>query len=140
MFKAKNLELFSYFYGRSDIRPIVDVGKVLLVLYSRDYLAATINTWHTPLIFKHPVPGKDFSSISSIMDNFNIDLANNAGKDSSVSYNVELLNPSGSNPGDINGLTLIENQCIDAIAGYNNLLPFKFSTGNAGRPGAKLTK
>lgn len=140
MFKAKNLELFSDFYGRSDIRPIVDVGKVLLVLYSRDYLAATINTWHTPLIFKHTVPGKDFSSISSIMDNFNIDLANNAGKDISVSYNVELLNPSGSNPGDINGLTLIENQCIDAIAGYNNIPPFMFSKGKAGRLGGNANK
>ena len=36
MFKAKNLELFSDYYGRSDIRPIVNVGKVLLAFYSTD--------------------------------------------------------------------------------------------------------
>jgi len=140
MFKAKNLELFSDFYGRSDIRPIVDVGKVLLVLYARDYLAATINTWHTPLIFKHTVPGKDFSTINTVMDNFNQDLANNAGKDISVSYNVELLNPSGSNPGDIAGLNSIENQCIDTIAGYNNIPPFMFAKGKAGRLGGNANK
>ena len=140
MFKSKNLDLFSDFYGRSDIRPIVDVGKVLLVLYSRDYLAATINTWHTPLIFKHTVPGKDFSRINSIMDQFNLDLANNAGKDISVSHNVDLLNPSGSNPGDLNGLSLIENQCIDTIAGYNNIPPFMFAKGKAGRLGGNANK
>ena len=28
MSKSKSLDLFSDFYGRSDIRPIVDVGKV----------------------------------------------------------------------------------------------------------------
>ncbi len=105
--KGKNHDLFSDFYGRSDIRSLVDIGKVGLVLYSRDYLAATINTWHTPLIFKHTVPGKDFSRINSIMDQFNLDLANNAGKDISVSHNVELLNPSGSNSGDIAGLIAI---------------------------------
>lgn len=140
MYKSKNLDLFSDFYGRSDIRPIVDIGKVLLVIYSRDYLAATINTWHTPLIFKHNVPGKDFSTINTVMDNFNLDLANNAGKDISVSYNVELLNPSGSNPGDLAGLALIENQCIDAIAGYNNIPPFMFAKGKAGRLGGNANK
>lgn len=140
IFKSKNLDLFSDFYGRSDIRPITDVGKVLLVMYSRDYLAATMNTWHTPLIFKHTVPGKDFSKMNSIMDNFNNDLANNAGKDISVSYNVELLNPSGSNSGDISGLKLIEDQCIDAIAGFNNIPPFMFAKGKAGRMGGNANK
>ena len=140
IFKSKNLDLFSDFYGRSDIRPIADVGKVLLVLYGRDYLAATINTWHTPLIFKHTVPGKDFSQINTVMDNFNRDLANNAGKDISVSHNVELLNPSGSNPGDITGLALIENQCIDAIAGFNNIPPFMFAKGKAGSLGGNANK
>ena len=140
IFKSKNLDLFSDFYGRSDIRPIADVGKILLVLYGRDYLAATINTWHTPLIFKHTVPGKDFSQINSVMDNFNRDLENNAGKDISVSHNVELLNPSGSNPGDIAGLKLIEDQCIDAIAGFNNIPPFMFAKGKAGRMGGNANK
>lgn len=140
IFKSKNLDLFSDFYGRSDIRPIVDVGKILLVLYGRDYLAATINTWHTPLIFKHTVPGKDFSTINTVMDNFNNDLQNNAGKDISVSHNVELLNPSGSNPGDIAGLKLIEDQCIDSIAGFNNIPPFMFAKGKAGRLGGNANK
>ena len=140
IFKSKNLDLFSDFYGKSDIRPLADVGKILLVLYGRDYLAATLNTWHTPLIFKHTVPGKDFSTINTVMDNFNNDLQNNAGKDISVSHNVELLNPSGSNPGDIAGLKLIEDQCIDAIAGYNNIPPFMFAKGKAGRMGGNANK
>lgn len=140
IYKAKNLELFGDFYGRSDIRPLVDVGKVLLIIYGRDYEAASINTWHTPLIFKHTVPGKDYSTINTIMDNFNTDLANNAGKDISVSHNVELLNPSGSNPGDITGLIGIENQCIDTIAGFNNIPPFMFAKGKAGRMGGNANK
>jgi len=140
IFKSKNLDLFSDFYGKSDIRPLVDVGKVLLIIYGRDYEAASINTWHTPLIFKHTVPGKDFSQINTIMDNFNNDLANNAGKDISVSHNIELLNPSGSNAGDITGLSLIENQCIDTIAGFNNIPPFMFAKGKAGRMGGNANK
>lgn len=140
IFKGKNLDLFSDFYGRSDIRPIVDVGKILLILYGRDYLAATLNTWHTPLIFKHTVPGKDFSTINTVMDNFNNDLQNNAGKDISVSHNVELLNPSGSNPGDITGLKLIEDQCIEAIAGFNNIPPFMFAKNKAGALGGDSNK
>ena len=133
--KGKNLELFSDFYGKSDIRALVDVGKVGLILYGRDYLAATMNTWHTPLIFKHTVPGKDFSKVNKIMDDFNLNLANNAGKDISVSYNVELLNPGGSNPGDIAGLIAIDNQQIETIAGYNNIPPFMFSKGKEGNLG-----
>ena len=74
------------------------------------------------------------------MDNFNLDQANNAGKDISVSYNMKLLNPSGTKPGDINGLTLIENQCIDAIAGYNNIPQFMVSKGKAGRLGGNVNK
>ena len=140
MFKGKNLDLFSDFYGKSDIRALVDVGKVLLVIYGRDYEAASINTWHTPYIFKHTVPGKDFSKINSIMDQFNLDLQNNAGKDISVSHNVELLNPGGSNPGDITGLALIENQCIDTIAGFNNIPPFMFAKGKAGRLGGNANR
>jgi hypothetical protein len=140
IYKSKNLDLFGDFYGRSDIRALVDVGKVLLIIYGRDYESAAINTWHTPHIFKHTVPGKDFSTINTIMDNFNTDLANNAGKDISVSHNVELLNPSGSNPGDIAGLSLIENQCIDTIAGFNNIPPFMFAKGKAGRLGGNANK
>jgi hypothetical protein len=138
--KGKNLDLFSDFYGKSDIRPLADMGKVGLILYGRDYLAATINTWHTPLIFKHNVPGKDFSKINQVMDNFNIDLANNAGKDISVSYNVELLNPSGSNPGDIAGLIAIDNQQIETIAGFNNIPPFMFSKGKEGNLGGNANQ
>jgi len=133
--KGKNLDLFSDFYGKSDIRALADMGKVGLVLYGRDYLAATINTWHTPYIFKHTVPGKDFSQINTIMDQFNLDLANNAGKDISVSYNVELLNPSGSNPGDIAGLVLIDNQQIESIAGRTGIPLFMLAKGKAGNLG-----
>lgn len=140
MFKSKNLDLFSDFYGRSDIRPLVDVGKVLLVLYGRDYLSATINTWHTPLIFKHTVPGKDFSRINSVMNQFNLDLANNAGKDISVSHNIELLNPSGSNSGDITGLVAIENQAIDAIAAYDSIPSFMLAKEKVGKMGGNANR
>lgn len=138
--KGKNLDLFSDFYGTSDIRALADVGKVGLVLYGRDYLAATINTWHTPYIFKHTVPGKDFSQINTVMDNFNLDLANNAGKDISVSHNVELLNPTGSNPGDIAGLVLIDNQHIETIAGTTGIPKFILSKGEAGNLGGNANQ
>lgn len=138
--KGKNHDLFSDFYGKSDIRSLVDIGKVGLILYGRDYLAATINTWHTPYIFKHTVPGKDFSQINSIMDNFNIDLANNAGKDISVSHNVELLNPSGSNPGDIAGLVSIDNQQIETIAGKTGVPLFMLSKGKVGNMGGNANQ
>jgi len=138
--KGKNLDLFSDFYGKSDIRALADIGKVGLVLYGRDYLAATISTWHTPYIFKHTVPGKNFSEINQIMDQFNIDLANNAGKDISVSYNVELLNPGGSNPGDIAGLVLIDNQQIETIAGRTGIPLFLLSKGKTGNMGGNANQ
>jgi len=138
--KGKNLDLFSDFYGKSDIRALVDVGKVGLVLYGRDYLAATINTWHTPLIFKHTVPGKDYSQVDTIMDQFNLDLANNAGKDISVSYNVELLNPSGSNSGDIAGLVLIDNQQVETIAGRTGIPLFMLGKGKSGNLGGNANQ
>ncbi len=140
MQKGKNLDLFSDFYGISDLRALADIGKVGLVLYGRDYLAATINTWHTPYIFKHNVPGKDFSQINTVMDNFNIDLANNAGKDISVSYNVELLNPSGSNPGDIAGLVLIDNQQIETVSGTTGIPLFLLSKGKTGNLGGNANQ
>lgn len=137
--KGKNLDLFSDFYGISDLRALADIGKVGLILYGRDYLAATINTWHTPLIFKHTVPGKDFSQINAIMDQFNLDLANNAGKDISVSYNVDLL-PSTSNPGDIAGLVLIDNQQIETISGTTGIPLFLLSKGKAGNLGGNANQ
>lgn len=137
--KGKNLDLFSDFYGISDLRALADIGKVGLILYGRDYLAATINTWHTPLIFKHTVPGKDFSQINAIMDQFNLDLANNAGKDISVSYNVDLL-PSTSNPGDIAGLVLIDNQQIETISGTTGIPLFLLSKGKTGNLGGNANQ
>lgn len=138
--KGKNHDLFSDFYGRSDIRSLADIGKVGLVLYGRDYLNVAVNTYHTPYIFKHNVPGKDFSQVNKIMDNFNIDLANNLGKDISVSYNVELLNPGGSNPGDIAGLVLIDNQQIDTIAGKTGIPLFLLSKGKTGNMGGNANQ
>lgn len=138
--KGKNLDLFSDFYGISDLRALADIGKVGLILYGRDYLAATINTWHTPYIFKHTVPGKDFSQINTVMDNFNIDLANNAGKDISVSYNVELLNPAGSNSGDIAGLVAIDNQQIQTISGTTGIPLFVLSKGETGNLGGNANQ
>lgn len=138
--KGKNHDLFSDFYGKSDIRSLVDIGKVGLVLYGRDYLNVSINTYHTPYIFKHTIPGKDFSQINNIMDDFNTNLANNLGKDISVSYNVELLNPGGSNPGDIAGLVLIDNQQIETIAGKTGVPLFMLSKGKVGNMGGNANQ
>ena len=138
--KGKNHDLFSDFYGKSDIRSLVDIGKVGLVLYARDYLNVVVNTYHTPYIFKHTVPGKDFSQINTIMDNFNNDLANNLSKDISVSHNVELLNPSGSNPGDITGLVSIDNQQIETIAGRTGIPLFLLSKGKTGNMGGNANQ
>ena len=139
MFKAKNLELFSDFYGRSDIRALADVGKVMQIIYARDYLQATLHSWHTPMVFKHTLPSKDYSNASTILDNFNEQLANNAGNDISVTANVEPISTQ-SNPGDITGLINIENQMIDAIAGSYNIPPFMLAKGKAGRLGGNANE
>lgn len=140
MFKGKNHDLFSDFYGKSDLRSVVDVGKVQLIIYGRDYEAIVLSTYHTPFIFKHNVPGKDFSQINKIMDDFNTNMANNLGKDISVSHNVELLNPTGTNSGDITGVVLIDNQCIETIAASTNVPLFQLAKGKAGNLGGNANQ
>ncbi len=138
--KGKNHDLFSDFYGKSDIRSLVDIAKVGLVLYGRDYLNVAVNTYHTPYVFKHTVPGKDYSQIDTIMDNFNSDLANNLSKDISVSHNVELLNPTGSNSGDIAGLIAIDNQQMETIAGRTGIPLFLLAKGKTGNMGGNANQ
>ena len=135
IFNGKNHDMFADDYGKSPMRSLVDPGKILLIIYGRDYENITINTYHTPYIFKHTLPTKNWSEADSKLDDFNASLANNQQKDISITSNVELLNPSGSNPGDISGVNDIQNECIDAILGKFNIPPFIFGKAKPGRLG-----
>ena len=135
IFNGKNHDMFADFYGKSPLRSIVDPAKILLIIYGRDYENITINTYHTPYIFKHTLPTKNWSEATTQLDKFNGELANNQQKDISVTSNVELLNPGGSNPGDIDGVNAIQNECIDAILGKFNIPPFIFGKAKPGRLG-----
>lgn len=135
VFNGKNHDIFADFYGKSPMRSIVDPAKILLIIYGRDYENITINTYHTPYIFRHTLPTKDWSTANIKLDDFNSALENNQQKDISITSNVELLNPSGSNPGDIAGVNAIQNECIDAILGKVNIPPFIFGKAKPGRLG-----
>jgi len=135
VFNGKNHDMFADDYGKSPMRSLVDPGKILLIIYGRDYENITINTYHTPYVFKHNLPTKNWSEANAKLDDFNSQLANNQQKDISVTSNVELLNPSGSNPGDIAGVNAIQNECIDAILGKFNIPPFIFGKAKPGRLG-----
>jgi len=135
IFNGKNHDMFADDYGKSPIRSIVDPAKILLIIYGRDYENITINTYHTPYIFRHTLPTKNWSEADTKLDDFNAALENNQQKDISITSNVELLNPSGSNPGDIQGVNAIQNECIDAILGKFNIPPFIFGKAKPGRLG-----
>ena len=46
---SKNLELYGDFYGISDTEAISDLGKVLLIIYARDFENAANRTWRAEL-------------------------------------------------------------------------------------------
>jgi len=135
IFNGKNHDIFADFYGKSQIRSIVDAAKILLIIYGRDYENITINTYHTPNVWRHTLPTKNWSEANTKLDDFNAALENNQQKDISITSNVELVNPNGSNPGDITGVNDIQNECIDAILGKFNIPPFIFGKAKPGRLG-----
>lgn len=137
---SKNLELFGDFYGRSAIRALADVGKVLLQIYGIDWIQAAITTWHTSPIFKHTIPSKDWSTIKKLMDDFNAAMEGALNKVVSVSNNVELLNPNGTDSGDILGLNSIEERAFEVIAGRLGIPRYLFSRGKEGNLGGNANR
>lgn len=143
LMNSNNLQLFSDFYGRSAIRPLMDVGKVLLTIYGSDFTHAAEFTWHQPKVFRHTLPARDVAKgiahIEDVLDKFNQNLNGNQGKDMSVTQAVELLS-SSTNSGDIDGLVKIQNECIEAIAAFYNIPPFMLAKGKAGRLGGNANR
>lgn len=136
---SKNLELFGDFYGISDTEAISDLGKVLLIIYARDFENAANRTWRTPNIYRHELPTKDWSKAQSILDDFNQNIANLGNADVSVTHNIEVVK-GDTNSGDIAGLIALENSAIEGIAGFKNIPPFMFSKGKAGNMGGNANR
>ena len=136
-----NLNLFADFYGKSLIEPLQDIGKVLLTIYGKDFKFASEFSWHKPNIYKLTIPPKDYNKVTQVQSKFNRDLAENQGKDITVTQAVELLNSGGtSNHGDLAGLVNIQNECIDVVAGFYNIPPFLLAKGKAGRLGGNANR
>lgn len=143
LMNSSNLNLFSDFYGRSQLRPLVDIGKVLLTVYSSDFPHAAEFTWHQPRVFRQTFPTRDIAKgethLRGLMDKFNLEMSNSQGKDFSVTQAVELLSNS-TNSGDINGLIQIQNEAIDAVAAFYNIPPFLLAKGKPGRLGGNANR
>lgn len=137
---SKNLQLFGDFYGKSMIRSLADVGKVQLQIYGIDWLQAAISTWHTSPIFKHTMPSKDWSVIKQKMDDFNAAMEGAMNKIVSISNNVELLNPNGTDSGDIMGLNDIEQRSFEVIAGKLGIPLYMYSRGKQGNLGGNANR
>jgi hypothetical protein len=143
LMNSDNLNLFSDFYGRSQLRPLLDIGKVLLTIYGSDFPHAAEFTWHQPKVFKHTFPARDIAKgethLKNLMDNFNLELHENQGKDVSITQATEEVS-TGTNSGDISGLIEIQNECIDAIAAFYNIPPFLLAKGKPGRLGGNANR
>lgn len=143
LMNANNLQLFSDFYGRSQIRALMDIGKVLLTIYGSDFPHAAEFTWHQPKVFRHTFPARDIAKgeahLQGLMDKFNQRLQNNAGKDVSVTQATEEVSNT-TNSGDITGLIEIQNETIDAIAAFYNIPPFLLAKGKPGRLGGNANR
>lgn len=138
---SDNLQLFARFYGRSLVEPVADVGKTLMTIYADDFRLGAERTWHKPNIYRLTIPARDYDKVDAIQNEFNNKLNANAGKDISVTQAVELLNPgAGANTGNMTGLVAIQNECIDAIAGYYNIPPFILAKGKPGRLGGNANR
>lgn len=137
---SKNLQLFGDFYGRIPIRSLIDAGKVILFILGRDWNEATLQTWHTKPIFKHTLPSKDWSKVKPLLDEFNQMMESSQNKTISVSNNVELLNPSGTDSGDIAGINEILNEAIKIINGFDNIPLFMIGHGEAGNLGGNANR
>jgi len=137
---SKNPNLFGNFYGRSALLGVSAVGQVQLIIYGRDFDQAALHTWKESRVFKHSLPTKDYSKARTILDNFNTEMELNQSTTTSVTHNVELINSGGTDSGDLTGLIAIDNQCIDAEAGFYNIPPFMFAKGKAGRMGGNANR
>jgi len=137
---SKNLELFGDFYGRIPIRSLVDVGKVILFIFGRDWIEAVLQTWHTKPIFKHTLPSKDWSKVKPILDDFNQLMQENINKVVSVTNNVELLNPNGTDSGDITGINEILTLAIKIIVGFDNIPLYMVGHGETGNLGGNANR
>lgn len=137
---SKNLELFGDFYGRIPIRSLIDVGKVILFIFGRDWIEAVLQTWHTKPIFKHTLPSKDWSKVKPILDQFNQLMEESQNKTVSVTNNVELLNPNGTDAGDITGINEILTLAIKIIVGFDNIPPYMVGHGESGNLGGNANR
>jgi len=134
-----NLELFADHYGRSMIDAIEDIGKTLLIIYAQDFRQAAEYTWHKPTVFRITIPARDFKNPQKVLDDFLQKRNNSLGKDIAVTQSVEVL-PNPQNAGDIAGVVSIQNECIDAVAGFYNIPPFMLAKGKAGRLGGNANR
>jgi len=137
---SKNPNLFGTFYGKLSLLGIAAVGQVQLIIYGRDFDQAALHTWKESRVFKHTLPTRKWSEARQIMDNFNTEMERNQSTITSVTHNVELINSGGTDSGDLTGLIAIDNQCIDAIAGFYNIPPFMFAKGKAGNLGGNANR
>ena len=137
---SKNPNLFGNFYGKSALLGVAAVGQVQLIIYGRDFDQAALHTWKESRVYKHTLPTKDYSKARTILDNFNTQMESNQSTTTSVTHNVELINSGGTDSGDLTGLIAIDNQCIDAEAGFYNIPPFMFAKGKAGNLGGNANR
>jgi len=129
-----NLEFNSDYYGISRILPLLDTGKVMVILYGKDFTEAAQYTWHQPRIFQVTIPTRDYKKVSEVLRKFLSKANNSAGRDIAVTQSVEPI-VTNSNSGDITGLISMDDHLIDQVAGFFNIPPFLLSKGKAGNLG-----
>lgn len=135
-----NLELFSDYYGDSQVSRVVDAANVLNIIFADDFLHAAESTWHQPKVFGVPIQPQDFGNEETVLDEFLKKNANSKGQDIAVVLNpdgeggVKLLN-SSTNSGDIAGLERIVVRCIKVILAFYNIPGFMLSEGDMGKLG-----
>ncbi len=137
---AFNQELFSDFFGESQVARIADPANVLNIIFAEDFLHAAEHTWHQPKVFGVPIQPQDFGKEETVLDNFLTRNAENKGQDIAVVQNpdgeggVKLLSQT-TNSGDIAGLERIVVRCVKVILAYYNLPGFMLSEGETGSLG-----
>lgn len=135
-----NLELFSDYFGDSQVARVVDAANVLNIIFADDFLHASESTWHQPKVFAVPIQPQDFGNEETVLDEFLKKNENAKGQDIAVTANpdgeggVKLLS-SNTNSGDIAGLERIVIRCIKVILAYYNIPGFMLSEGDLGKLG-----
>lgn len=135
-----NLELFSDYFGDSQVARVVDAANVLNIIFADDFLHAAESTWHQPKVFGVPIQPQDFGNEEQVLDDFLKRNENAKGQDIAVTQNsdgeggVKLLS-SNTNSGDIAGLERIVIRCIKVILAFYNLPGFMLSEGDIGKLG-----